>query len=81
WPTAFAYLDGKLLKIYSSHAEGGIEAGAPAGTITGVSKAGLEVSTGKGLLIIRDLQLENKKRMKAYEFSKGYRDLHGKSLN
>jgi methionyl-tRNA formyltransferase len=81
WPTAFAYLDGKLLKIYSSRAEGSVEAGAPAGTITGISKAGLEVSTGKGLLIIRDLQLENKKRMKAYDFSRGYRDLHGKSLN
>ncbi len=81
WPTAFTYLDGKLLKIYSSFIDESVEARAPAGTVTGVTKAGLEVATGKGLLIIRELQLENKKRMKAYDFSRGYRDLHDKSLN
>ncbi|OPX99940.1 MAG: Methionyl-tRNA formyltransferase [Syntrophorhabdus sp. PtaB.Bin047] len=80
WPTAFTYLDGKLLKIYSSSVDESVEARAPVGTITGVTKAGLEVATGKGLLIVGELQLENKKRMKAYDFSRGYRDLQDKLL-
>lgn len=81
WPTAFTYLDGKLLKIYNSFVDESVEARASAGTITGITKMGLEVATGKGLLIIRELQLENKKRMKAYDFSRGYRDLQDKMLN
>lgn len=81
WPTAFTYLDGKLLKVFSSSVDESVEAKAPAGTITQVTKAGLEISTGKGLLIIRELQLENKKRMDAYDFSRGYRELQDKSLN
>lgn len=81
WPTAFTYLDGKLLKIYTSSVDESVEAGASAGTVTGVTKAGLEVATGKGLLIVRELQLENKKRMKAYDFAIGYRNLQDKVLN
>ena len=81
WPTAFTYLDGKLLKVFCSSADESVEAKAPVGTITQVTKAGLEVSTGKGLLIIRELQLENKKRMNAYDFSIGYRELQNKSMN
>ncbi|MDD3847298.1 MAG: methionyl-tRNA formyltransferase [Syntrophorhabdaceae bacterium] len=81
WPTAFTYLDGKRLNIYSSCVDESVEAKAPVGTITGITKTGLEVSTGKGLLIIRELQLENRKRMNAYDFSRGYRDLQDKSLN
>ncbi len=81
WPTAFTYLDGRLLKIYSSFADESVQAQAAAGTVTSITKAGLEVATGKGLLVVRELQLENKKRMKAYDFSIGYRDLKGKLLN
>jgi methionyl-tRNA formyltransferase len=81
WPTAYTYLDGKLLKIYSSSVDESVEARAPVGTITSITKAGLEVATGKGLLIVRELQLENKKRMKAFDFSRGYRELQGKLLN
>jgi len=81
WPTAFTYLDGKLLKIYASSVDESVEAGASAGTVTGVTKAGLEVATGKGLLIVKEVQLENKKRMKAYDFARGYRNLQDKVLN
>jgi len=81
WPTAFTFLDGKLLKVYDSSVDETVEVQDPPGTITGITKLGLEVSTGKGLLTIRELQLENKKRMNAYDFSKGYRNLRGNSLN
>ncbi len=80
WPAAFTTLDGKLLKIYDSIADDTAQAQDPPGTITEITKEGLCVSTAKGTLIIRELQLENKKRMFAYDFSKGYRGLQGKSL-
>lgn len=81
WPTAYTFLDEKLLKVYDSSVDETVLSQDPPGTITGITKEGLEVSTGEGLLTIRELQLENKKRMKAYDFSKGYRNLRGNSLN
>jgi len=80
WPAAFTTLDGKLLKIYDSIADDTAQAQDPPGTITEITKKGMCVSTAKGTLIIRELQLENKKRIFAYDFSRGYRGLQGKSL-
>ena len=57
------------------------ELATPKTNLLGLTRSGLEVATGKGLLTITDLQLENKKRMKAYDFSRGYRDLRGNLLN
>lgn len=80
WPAAFTTLDGKLLKIFDSAADSAsLPKGLP-GTVTEISKEGLIVSTGKGVLTVRELQMENKKRMPAYNFSKGYRGLQGKLL-
>jgi len=80
WPAAFTTLDGKLLKIFDSIADStSLPKGLP-GTVTEISKEGLIVSTGKGVLTVRELQMENKKRMPAYDFSKGYRGLQGKLL-
>ncbi len=81
WPAAFTFLDKKRLKIYHSVIDETTSLGQPPGTITKVTKLGLEVATGKGLLTITDLQLENKKRMNAYDFSRGYRELRGNLLN
>jgi methionyl-tRNA formyltransferase len=50
------------------------------GTIIDVTKDGIKVLTGSGILVIKELQLQNKKRMKAYDFSQGYRGLAGKVL-
>lgn len=81
WPVAFTFLDGKLLKIFDSVADESGEEQRPPGTITDVTKDGMRVSTAKGALIIREVQMENKKRMNAYDFSKGYRNIQGNSLN
>jgi methionyl-tRNA formyltransferase len=83
WPTAYAFLDGLLLKIFEGDAreDGSQGDGLPApGTIVEISKDGIHVCSGSGVFIIKELQLQNKKRMKAYDFSQGYRGLAGKVL-
>ena len=81
WPTAYTFLDGRRLKIYHAMVDEAASSAEVPGTITAVTRAGLEVATGGGLLTITDLQLENKKRMTAYDFSRGYRDLRNNMLN
>ncbi len=80
WPTAYTFLDGKMLKIFEV---GQVEVSGTAtvpGEIIKVSRDGIHVNAGQGSLIIKDLQMENKKRMKAYDFAQGRRDLPGKVL-
>jgi len=82
WPTAYTFLDGLLLKIFEGVVKDdipGADAVAP-GTVLTSSKEGIHVSTGSGVFVIRELQLQNKKRMRAYDFSQGYRGLAGKVL-
>lgn len=81
WPTAYATLDGKLLKLYRAKIGEGqaVETGEP-GTISAVTKMGIDISTIDGLLTVTQLQLENKKKMDAVEFARGYRGLVGKKL-
>jgi methionyl-tRNA formyltransferase len=79
WPTAYTFLDGRMLKIFDGEMEG-YEGKEGPGAVSGVSKNGIYVSTHNGTLIIKEVQLENKKRMNAYEFANGYRELIGKTL-
>lgn len=82
WPKAYTFLDGLMLKIFDGTVDNwrqGSDTGEP-GTIVDVSKEGIHVITGKGVLVINELQLQNKKRMKAYDFSQGYRGLREKVL-
>jgi methionyl-tRNA formyltransferase len=82
WPIAYTFLDGLFLKIFAGtvkESDQGKEGMIP-GTIMDVTKEGIQVFTGSGVLVIKELQLQNKKRMKAYDFSQGYRGLAGKVL-
>ena len=81
WPTAYTFLDGKRLKVYHSTIDEASSPDQPPGTIIASNRSGLDVAAGKGVLTIMELQLENRKRMKAYDFSRGYRDLRGNQLN
>jgi len=77
WPGAFTHYKGKLLKIYKADVvqKTGLSAGA--GEILNISKAGLEIVTGKGVLVVRELQLEGKRRMKVEEFAAGHKIFPG----
>ncbi len=73
WPGAFTHYKGKLLKIYKARIIKGLDVGPQFGRIEDISKEGITVSTGKGLLIIQELQLEGKRRMKVEEFISGHK--------
>lgn len=83
WPGAFTYYNGKLLKIYKARvlACGALSASLSPGEITGVSKEGITVITGKDNLIIEELQIEGKRRMRAEEFIAGHKIGIGQRLD
>ena len=70
WPGAYSTLDEKLLKVY--RVQTGSGSGAP-GEIVSVGRDGVEVACGAGSLLIRELQLEGKKRLSAADFLAGYK--------
>jgi methionyl-tRNA formyltransferase len=80
WPTAYAFLDGRMMKIFDAEAEEITMERNRRGVVTNITKEGFFVETPKGLLKVREVQLENKKRMRAYDFAQGYRELVGKTL-
>jgi methionyl-tRNA formyltransferase len=79
WPTAHTFLDGKMMKIFEAVVEENCEAVNP-GQIRRITREGILVDTGSGVLKIQAIQMENKKRMRAYDFAQGHRDLTGKML-
>jgi methionyl-tRNA formyltransferase len=86
WPVAFSYLEKKMLKIYnasvySAEEESGSLSGGKPGQILDVRKnEGIIVQTGQGLLSVRELQLESKKRMNHEDFVRGSKNLIGKVM-
>lgn len=70
WPGAYSTLDGKLLKVY--RVQTGSGSGTP-GEIVSAGRDGVEVACGAGSLLIRELQLEGKKRLSAADFLAGYK--------
>ena len=71
WPSAFAYMDDKMLKIWNADVlEETVE--EDPGTITEVNKKFIKVATGEGYLLLEEIQLEGKKRMNVTSFLNGY---------
>lgn len=74
WPSAYTFLDGKMLKIWDVKVVTDFEESeAENGTIVAVSKDSFTVKTKDGYLEVLELQLEGKKRMKAKDFLLGYK--------
>jgi len=74
WPGAFTFLDKKTLKIWKSETLNASQKPDP-GTITDIRDDGFIVGCGKNYLIIKEVQLEGKKRMSASDFVRGFREL------
>lgn len=79
WPSAYGKLEGKTLKIWAANVLEK-DSGLAPGTVAGVTKDSILVQTGQGMLAIRELQLEGKKRMDAGAFLRGYTMKEGTSL-
>lgn len=71
WPSAYTSLNGKTLKIWRASVEEA-DSGAKAGTIVSIAKDEIAVQTGKGILLLQEVQLEGKKRMPVDAFLRGY---------
>jgi methionyl-tRNA formyltransferase len=83
WPGAFTYYNNKLLKIYRAGVArlSDYPVAPRPGKIMQVSKAGIIVATGKDNLIIEELQIEGKRRMRAEEFISGHKISAGEVLS
>jgi methionyl-tRNA formyltransferase len=77
WPGLFTFLPTeagpRVLKIWAADVEPKPPAVGIAGTVTVAKKSGIAVATGEGVLVIRELQLEGGRRLKAAEFLSGHR--------
>ena len=82
WPDAFTSYNGKILKILKAQDTGhkAQEKNKP-GTIIQVSPEGILVATGEGSLLIKELQLEGKKRMPSADFVAGHKIKPGEILD
>ena len=80
WPGVFTFLHGKRLRIWRAEVEDKETIGLP-GTIHFISEKGMTVQTGKGRLLILELQLEGKKRMPVGQFIRGYQVKTGEKLD
>lgn len=69
WPVATAELAGTKFKI---HATAVLEGSGKPGTIVGLSKTGLQVACGEGIIEVRSLQAEGGKRMSAPDYFRGH---------
>ncbi|MFH1867649.1 MAG: methionyl-tRNA formyltransferase [Candidatus Omnitrophota bacterium] len=70
WPSAYTYIEGKMLKILDADLLPGDDIHKP-GEITDVNDKGISVACGNGSLLVKKLQLEGKKPLHAAEFLRG----------
>jgi len=71
WPVAYTHYNGETMKIYSSEIINK-ETKAVPGTITNVSKNGVEVACLDGLILLNNIQFPGGKPLKVAEYIKGH---------
>ena len=71
WPSAYTSLNGKTLKIWRALVTE-TNSAAEAGTIVSFTKDEIAVQTGDGILLLKEVQLEGKKRMPVDAFLRGF---------
>lgn len=71
WPSAYTHLDEKTFKIWKAEVSDETGDYAP-GCIVRVAKNELLVQTGEGMLSLKEVQLQGKKRMDIGSFLRGY---------
>jgi len=73
WPGAFTFLHGKIFKIHKAkRIDNGFETESRPGKVVNTSAEGIVVATGRGLILLTEVQLENHKRMPAKLFLQGH---------
>lgn len=70
WPSAYTTYEDQTMKIWKTKVTNRNSDKKP-GTILNVDKEGIEVSTGEGIIQIKEIQMSGKKRMIVSEYIKG----------
>jgi methionyl-tRNA formyltransferase len=78
-PCACTFHDGKQVKIFAAAAEPATVAEAP-GTVAGETAGVLRVAAGRGYVLLKEVQLEGKKRMAIRDFLRGCHVVRGQIL-
>lgn len=71
WPSAYTSINGKTLKIWDADVLEEDFSKIP-GEIIKTDRTSMYIQTGKGTLVVKELQLEGKKRMSTDSFLRGY---------
>jgi len=71
WPGTFTRLGGRSLRIHKGAVRERVPAGK-AGTVVWVGTDSIEVETGRNAYVIKEVQLEGKRRMSTREFLSGH---------
>ncbi len=82
WPGAFSYIDGKRVNIWKASPNYQLstinyQLSSDAGLVQVIDREGIHVITGKGIIVLKELQPESRARMSAEAFANGYRIKEG----
>ena len=74
WPGSYTYCDGSRLKLWNSKVyDDNSKAGINPGTVVKVDdELGIVVQTGKGQLLLTEVQPASKQRIDATDYLRGY---------
>ncbi len=72
-PAAYTFLDGKSLKIFAAVGSEVEPVTAKPGQVGKLTERGLPVTAKNGYVYLKDIQLENRKRMNISDFLRGYK--------
>lgn len=80
WPGAFTFHNGKMLKLFGCVIGKDRRVPREPGRIKGVTEDGLEIETGKGSIIVGEIQSPGKRRLSAEQFMRGSQFHAGSTL-
>lgn len=80
WPGAYTLWKGTRLKLLEVMALGDAPSDELPGTVVRHQASGVAVATGKGLILLRQIQLAGRRPLSAEEFCRGSRDFEGTHL-
>lgn len=72
WPSAYTRYQGKTMKIWTAEVIPSDQGKGACGEILEVTKDAVIIQTGDGLLAVKELQLEGRKRMETDAFLRGF---------
>lgn len=71
WPNAYTYYKGKLLKVMRASCFEKVDTNLSIGAVVSISKAGIEIQTGDGTVLLKEVKPEGKGLMPACAWSNG----------